>query len=126
MSNKYFYGTQFFVSASEAVSGATWTQCYPGDADEYGGSTMPLLDQTSGDLLNLFRMGETVKCPTVIGPVNFVLLKLADNSEVHICNFGIFSCSCSNILMTNDQSGETASIELVIDSSLATGDAISF
>ena len=25
MSNKYFYGTQFFVSASEAVSGATWT-----------------------------------------------------------------------------------------------------
>lgn len=87
---------------------------------------MPLLDQSSGDLTNLFRMGETVKCPTNIGPVNFVLVKLADNSEVHMCNFGIFSCSCSNILMTNDSSGETASIELVIDSSLATGDAVSF
>ena len=42
-------------------------------------------------------MGDTARCPDNIGPATHIVLGFADYSEVHLCNFGIFSCSCSNI-----------------------------
>ena len=85
---------------------------------------MPFIDLTFSDFENLWKMGDTARCASDIGPVNFVMIKLQANSAVHICNVGIFSCSCSDISSTLSNGGND-SAELIIDSAQNTGASFS-
>ena len=93
---------------------STWTECDTEDSSDHGGGVMPFIDQT-GDFENLWKMGDTARCASDVGPVNFVMVKLQPNTAVHICNVGIFSCSCSDISVTLSNGGND-SAELNIDS----------
>ena len=66
----------------------------------------PIPKYTREEIINIMRMGASVKCPDDIGPSQYAILKADPNCEVKLCHVGIFTCYCSSLVATRSNVNE--------------------
>ena len=108
-SNRYWYAVQVYLG-DDATNTANESIGYISHDVFLNHAT----DNSSFDYKDLIKVGGSIKVPDHIGKVNYVVLKHdTDAIRWYFCNFGIFTCYCSNFRATRSEDDyETDVIEL--------------